>query len=92
MQVSFKKMYENGRTLDEIAKFTECPRSRCYRSLKLEGTKFRKVGRRKKVNPKAIAILREKGMSYREIAELLQTSHICVYNNLREYRMSPKLS
>lgn len=81
-----KEIYENGKTIDQISKLTEVHKSSTYRHLKLQGTTFRKVGRRPKVNPRTVSILRQQGLSYREIAKLLNMSHIAVFYALREYR------
>jgi|GEM_PF-2601875 hypothetical protein len=86
---NLRSLYESGKTILEISDLTEITKSSCYRTLKLEGTKFRKIGRRPKINPGKILDLRRKGDSYRDIALKFGISHVSVFNSLRKARGVP---
>lgn len=83
--LDMKKLYETGLTIVEVATEVNCSRSKCYRTLCNLDTQFRRVGRRTRVNKDVVLKMREKGASYRQIAEKFGVSHVTIYNVLKKY-------
>lgn len=79
-----KELYEKGMTILEISNTTGIKFSTCYRFLKKQGIKFRKVGRKEKTSQSQIKELRKSGNTYREIANKLAVSHVTVFNMLKK--------
>lgn len=90
MQYSdLKELYKSGKTIKEIAIEKGLSQSSCYRFLKKEKTRFRNTGRQVKVSKRKVRVLKKKGLTYREIAKKLATSHVTIFNLLKKKKVVP---
>lgn len=78
-----KELYKSGKTIKQIAIEKGLSQSSCYRYLKKEKTRFREVGRKIKASKRKMKGLKEKGLTYRQIAKKLSVSHVTVFNLLK---------